>query len=69
MMHFPSIWLPTSQQDTSMKQYPVHQRDDVVKQMIGMRSKFQNYKSFAMATIDKLFSPDQLKKALIRKVV
>jgi hypothetical protein len=66
---FPSIWLPTSQQDTSMKQYPVHQRDDVVKQMIGMRSKFQNYKSFAMATIDKLFTADQMKKALIRKAV
>lgn len=64
---FPSIWLPTSQQDTSMKQYPVHQRDDIVKQMIGMRSKFQNYKSFALATIDKLFSPEQLKKALITK--
>jgi hypothetical protein len=66
---FPSIWLPTSQQDTSIKQYPVHQRDDVVKQMIGMRSKFQNYKSFALATIDKLFSPEQLKKALITKAV
>jgi hypothetical protein len=66
---FPSIWLPTSQQDTTMKQYPVNQRDDVVKQMIGMRSKFQNYKSFAMATIDKLFSPEQMKKALIRKAV
>lgn len=66
---FPSIWLRTSQQDTSMKQYPVHQRDDVVKQMIGMRSKFQNYKSFALATIDKLFSAEQLKKALITKAV
>jgi hypothetical protein len=66
---FTSIWLPTSQQDTSMKQYPVNQRDDVVKQMIGMRSKFQNYKSFAMATIDKVFSPEQMKKALTRKAV
>lgn len=64
---FPSIWLPTSQADTSIKEYPVHSRDDAVKQMIGMRSKFQNYKSFAMATIDQLFSPEQLKKALILK--
>jgi hypothetical protein len=62
---FPSIWLPTSQQDTSIREYPVHSRDDVVKQMIGMRSKFQNYKSFALATIDKLFSKEQLKNALI----
>jgi hypothetical protein len=40
-------------------------RDDVIKQMIGMRSKFQNYKSFASATIDQLFSKDQLKNALV----
>ena len=64
---FPSVWLPTSQQDTSIKEYPVHSRDDAVKQMIGMRSKFQNYKSFALATIDQLFSKEQLKKALILK--
>lgn len=35
--------------------------------MIGMRSKFQNYKSFATATMDKLFTPEQLKGALILK--
>jgi hypothetical protein len=64
---FPSIWLHTSQADTSMKEYPVHSRDDAVKQMIGMRSRFQNYKSFALATIDQLFSKEQLKKALILK--
>jgi hypothetical protein len=62
---FPSIWLPTSQKDTTIREYPVHSRDDVVKQMIGMRSKFQNYKSFASSTIDKLFSKEQLKNALI----
>jgi hypothetical protein len=33
--------------------------------MIGMRSKFQNYKSFASATIDQLFSKDQLKNSLV----
>ena len=64
---FPAIWLPTSQIDTTRKEYPVHTRDDVVKQMIGMRSKFQNYKSFAISTIDQLFSVDQLKNALILK--
>jgi hypothetical protein len=66
---FPSIWLHTSQQDTSVREYPVHSRDDAVKQMIGLRSKFQNYKSYAMATIDKVLSHDQMKKALIRKAV
>jgi len=33
--------------------------------MIGMRSKFQNYKSYAVATMDQLFSKEQLKDALI----
>jgi len=62
---FTSIWLPTSQLDTTKKEYPVHMRDDVIKQMIGMRSKFQNYKSFASASMDQLFTKDQLKNALI----
>ena len=66
---FPSNWLHTSQKDTTIREYPVHTRDDVVKQMISMRSKFQNYKSFALATMDKVFPPDQMKKALIRKAV
>lgn len=64
---FPSIYLPASQQDTLEKEYPVQGRDDAVKQMISMRSKFQNYKSYATATFDKLFSKDQMKKALILK--
>lgn len=62
---FPSIWLPSSQKDTTKKEYPVHMRDDAVKQMIGLRTKFQNYKSFAQSTIDQLFTNDQLKNALI----
>ena len=62
---FPSIWLRTSQKDTSIRQFPVHTRDDVVKQMISMRSKFQNYKSFAVATIDQVLSEDQLRNAII----
>jgi hypothetical protein len=64
---FPSIWLPSSQKDTTKKEYPAHMRDDVIKQMIGMRSKFQNYNSFAKATIDQVLSKDQLKSSLILK--
>lgn len=64
---FPSQFLITSQQDTTWREYPVHTRDDVVKQMISMRSKFQNYKSFAISTVDKLFSPEQMKGALVLK--
>ena len=64
---FPALWLPSSQEDTVKKDYPAQNRDDIVKQVIGMRSKFQNYKSYAVATIDQLFTPEQLKGALILK--
>jgi len=61
---FPSIYLPASQEDTTRKEFPVHMRDDAVKQMISLRSRFQNYKSYAIATIDQLFSPEQFSKSL-----
>ncbi len=61
----PSLYLPVSQQDTTRKEFPAQTRDDIVKQMFGMRSKFRNYKSFAMATMDQFFTPEQLKDALI----
>ena len=64
---FPSLYLPTSQLDTILKEYPAQTRDDIVKQMIGMRAKFPNYKSFASSTIDQLFTKEQLKDALILK--
>jgi hypothetical protein len=64
---FPSIYLKTSQEDTTLRDYPVHTRDDAVKQMISLRARFQNYKSYAVSTIDKLFSEEQLKNSLVLK--
>jgi hypothetical protein len=64
---FPSLYIRTSQQDTSKKNFPAHGRDDIVKQMIKMRSKFQNYKSSAVATIDQLFTEKQAEGALVLK--
>lgn len=64
---FPALYITTSQTDTSKKEYPAFGRDDVVKQMIKMRAGFQNYKSYAVATIDKLFSEVQFKEALKMK--
>lgn len=49
------------------KEYPAQTRDDLVKQIIGMRAKFQNYRSHANATMDQLFKPDELNEALILK--
>jgi hypothetical protein len=47
-----------------MKEFPVQTRDDIVKQMISMRVKFQNYKSFAVATMDDVLPPDMRKDAI-----
>lgn len=58
----PSLYLPD--QAGVKKEFPAQTRDDIVKQMIGMRTNFQNYKSYATATMDKLFTPEQLKGAL-----
>ncbi len=64
---FTSLYLMTSQTDSTKRDYPANGRDDVVKQMIKMRASFQNYKSFAVATIDKLFTESQLNGALKMK--
>lgn len=61
---FPSLYLVTSQQDSTMKNYPAHGRDDIVKQMIKMRVKYQNYKSQAVSTIDQMFTDKQIQSAL-----
>jgi hypothetical protein len=62
---FPALYLPTSQEDTVMRQFPAHTRDDVIKQMISMRARFQHYRSYANATMDHLFSEEQQKHALV----
>ena len=64
---FPTLYIPTSHMDEVKKEYPAQTRDDIVKQMIGMRSKFQNYKTFAIATKDELLSKEQLAVAQVVK--
>src|SRR5205085_10402249 len=46
-------------------EYPAQTRDDLIKQMISMRAKFQTYRTFADATIDKLLSKENLQDALV----
>jgi enediyne biosynthesis protein E4 len=46
------------------KEYPAHTRDDLIKQMISMRAKFQTYRSFAGATFDKVLTAGDIKGAL-----
>jgi ASPIC and UnbV/FG-GAP-like repeat len=61
---FISVYLPASQKDTEKKEFPEQSRDDILKQMISIRKRFETYKSFANATIDSLFTKEQLKGAL-----
>jgi hypothetical protein len=61
----PSLYLVTSQTDTTMKEYPANMRDDLIRQMIEFRSKFKTYNSLATSTFDKLLSKEQLKDAVI----
>ncbi len=60
---FPGLYLPSSHTDTLKKLYPAQTREDAVKQMISMRGKYQNFKTFAGATLDQLFTPEQMKGA------
>src|SRR5258705_601841 len=55
----PALYLRASQDDSTRKEFPAPGRHDMVKQIIGMRSKFQNYKSYASATMDQLFNKEQ----------
>jgi enediyne biosynthesis protein E4 len=47
------------------KEFPAQTRDDIIKQIISMRTKFQNYKQFANATMDQVLTKDELKDALV----
>ena len=59
---FPSLFL--RDQNGDMQEFPAQTRDDVIKQMVSMRNKFQNYKSFAVATMDQILPAEQREGAL-----
>ncbi|MBL7696816.1 MAG: VCBS repeat-containing protein [Chitinophagaceae bacterium] len=47
--------------------YPVNSRDDLTEQLPGLKKKFIEYKAYAVATIDDVFRPEQLKDAVVLK--
>ena len=61
---FPSLFLPSSNENPEKKEYPAHLRDDVNKQLVSMRRKFQNYNSYANATMNEIFTPNERKDVL-----
>lgn len=46
-----------------LREYTTHTRDDVVDQMPFIKKRFLTYKSFAEATVDQLFTPEEMKGA------
>lgn len=58
----PSLFLPDIK--GRKKEFPAQSRDDLVKQMISMRNRFQNYKGYAVAGIEEVLSPEQKKMAI-----
>ncbi len=61
----PTLYLPASQTDTVRREYAAHTRDDMTKQLISFKAKFQTYKAYATATFNQMFTPEELKGALV----
>jgi hypothetical protein len=61
----PSVYLKENmEQGSKIAEYPANSRDDLIKQMLGTKGRFQNYKQFATATIDSVLTPAMMKGAL-----
>lgn len=58
------MYLSASNSDTTKKEFPAQSKDDILKQMVSIRKRFENYKSFAVAPMDSLLTREQMKTAL-----
>jgi len=58
----PSIFLPD--QNGVKKEFPAVGRDDMLKELISVKKRFTNYKSYAVATMDDILTPEQRQGAL-----
>ncbi|HET6256954.1 MAG TPA: VCBS repeat-containing protein [Puia sp.] len=59
----PSVYLPD--QKGEMREFPAESRDDLLRQINSMRQKFPDYKSYAVATMDKVLTPAEREHALV----
>jgi hypothetical protein len=60
-----AVYLPDNNKDEKIEEFPASSRDEMIKQMITMRRKYEDYKSYATATMDSLLSADDRKDAVI----
>ncbi|MFM2361896.1 MAG: hypothetical protein RLZZ316_798 [Bacteroidota bacterium] len=60
----PFLSFPGSFEQPVRKTYPAPLRDDIIKQMISFRAKYQDYNGYAIATMEDVLSEEQRKTAL-----
>lgn len=60
----PTLYLPGSQAFPERKEYLAGMRDDVVKQVVGFKAKYPNYKGFASASFSAMFTEEEMKNVL-----
>lgn len=61
----PSLYLKsTLEKGAAIDEFPAHGRDDLIKQILSTKGRFQNYKLFAMADMDSLLNKDMMKDAV-----
>ena len=59
---FTSIFLPDV--NGVKKEFPAVGREDILKEMISIKKRYTNYKSYAVATMDEVITPEMRKGAL-----
>jgi hypothetical protein len=58
----PSLFLPD--QKGKLKEFPANGRDEVIERMPFLKKQFNDYKSFALATVDEILPPEKRKNAI-----
>jgi hypothetical protein len=58
----PSLFLPDQQ--GVKREFPAQGRDDITRQLNSLKKRFNNYKKYAVATMDDLLTPEQRNGAL-----
>ncbi|HEY0111045.1 MAG TPA: RNA-binding protein, partial [Fibrella sp.] len=59
----PTVFIPD--ETGKEREFTFHGRDDLIKQMIGLRGRFQKYSDYTQASIDKLLKPEEREQALV----
>ncbi|CAG5068994.1 hypothetical protein DYBT9623_01728 [Dyadobacter sp. CECT 9623] len=58
----PSLFLPN--QNGALNEFPMHGREDLIKQMNSFKKKYGSFKSYAGATMEELLSAEQRRGAI-----